>query len=451
MRTDLRDKKEKIRAVAVRLAEQMKHHISMYEERHRAMESELKQMGESLDKRQRAAEAEQTRGLEEMDRDVREGFVKVSECMDALEVELEDKNRLFQEKLREAITSVNDVLGKEGRAWRNQIREISLINEMHQHIILESFQNSNAHIDNLEKCLADLSEELSVNFGTVQAKMVEIRAEFNTASLISKIQTNLRFTGVTDSLDKLRKVRARDLKQIVQRIDRERTDAMQLINPVRMRVNKLGTDLGECQERIASLGERLETGTGGLRREMETVLGEMNRARDRNEQLEKEVRVHLEDQERLMREYQEEIGQNKEEVLKQFDQKCSELEEIEQKRVEETKRLIIEESLRIRENLQAQNHSVWERLVASESAEQEDFMMSLMKQNQANFFSFLVGPEDIYKVPRNDLEGTKKEWLTKDRFNGNIDEQRKEPSPRSSPQNSRESNLTNNDASDSIN
>ena len=261
MRGDLKDKKEKIRTVAVRLAEQMKHHILMYEERHHAMDKELKQMSENLDKKQKSAENEMIRSLDEMDKDVKEGFVKVGNCLESLESEVEEKNRLFQEKMREAMKSVQDILNKEGRAWRNQIREISLINEMHQHIILESFQNSNGHIENLEKCFSDLNEELTRNFEFVEDTIVKMRAEFNTAGLIAKIQTNLRFGGMTSSLDKLKKGWIRDVKKMKTRIDVERSNAMSLINPMKMHINKIRGELGECEKKIDFIDEGLKTST----------------------------------------------------------------------------------------------------------------------------------------------------------------------------------------------
>ena len=428
MRVDLKDKKDKIRIVAVRLAEQMKHHILMYEERHIAMDKELKQVADNLDKKQKSAEKEMMQSIEEMDKDITDGFVKVGECVDNLQQQMENKNKLFEDKMREAITSVNDILSKEGTAWRNQIREISLINEMHQHIILESFQNSNGHIDNLEKCLSDLSEELMENFKTVEERIVQIRAEFNTTGLISKIQGNMRFKGMSNEMEKIRKGWRRDTKRIEGRIDEERTNAMGMINPMKMVINKLKNDMIENEKKVDTIKGEMEKGTGGLREEMQKVQDDINTINTKNNGLKEEMEKHMRDQDKLLKEYKEGMESNRIDIVKEFNDKCDELQKIDEHRVTETKRLIQEEGKRLKENIHAQNHSIWERLVIKESSDKEDFLVDLMKQNQANFFSFLVGPEDKYKIPHNDLDGTKKEWDQKERDNGRVDVKQMESS-----------------------
>ena len=328
MRGDLKDKKEKIRIVAVRLAEQMKHHIQMYEERHQAMDRELKQMSQNLHKKQKSAETEVMRSLEEMDKDVQEGFVKVGTCLESLEKEVEDKNKLFQDKMREAMKSVQDVLGKEGRAWRNQIREISLINEMHQHIILESFQSSNGHIENLEKCLADLNEELISNFNFVEETMVKMRAEVNTSNLILKIQTNLRFSGMTSSLDKLKKTWNKDVKKIKTKIDVERSNAMSQINPMKMQINKVRNELGQFEKKVDLVDKEMKKGTGGLRKEIQIMTQEVKEITKKNQVLKGEVQEHIQDQTRLLKEYKEEMDKDKQDILKEFKQKQKEMEDM---------------------------------------------------------------------------------------------------------------------------
>lgn len=441
MRIDLKDKKEKIRTVAVRLAEQMKHHIVMYEERHQAMDKELRRMSDNLDQKQHAAETEMIRSLEEMDRDVQGGFTKVGSFLNSLEKEMEEKNKLFEEKIREAMKSVQEVLKKEGKTWRNQIREISLINEMHQHIILKSFQNSNGHIENLEKCLEDLSEELATNFKVVEDQMVEMRAEFNTTSLITKIQSNLRFTNMSGVVEKVKKTMNREVKKMEKRVDSERTVAMNMINPMKMHIKKLIGDLNTCQKNIGSVEKEMQKGTGGMRSQIEEINSLVKEIDERNNLFTEEVKGHMGDQDRLLEEHKEVMQSDKTEILEEFEKKKAELEDLDEERKAHIEKLIDQASGRIKENIHAQNHSIWERLVLSEGSKNDDFMLDLMKQNQANFFSFLVGPEDLYKVPQNELEGTKKEWEKKKRNTVNLSPDQSEISNQVSDQSASQNDI----------
>ena len=95
--------------------------------------------------------------------------------------------------------------------------------------------------------------------------------------------------------------------------------------------------------------------------------------------LKTEVKGHIEDQARLLKEYKEEMVKDKTDILNEFDEKKKEMENIEIKRKEETKKLINDESLRIKENIQARNHSNWERLIVTEGTKNEDFFRKMLR------------------------------------------------------------------------
>lgn len=261
MKRNLKLKKDKMDIVSLTMAEQMQRHQTSSTEKLETMSKILEDTRHFLLKRQAQLETRVDEGLSEMDKDVQEGFVRVEEYLSKLEEETTEKSKLVEEKVKSICWNTQSVVTKEGQAWRRQIREISLINEMHQHVMLQSFQDSNFAVENLEKGLAELSLELAANFSRLDEQMREHIALSNTEQLMAKVQLNLRFGAVGKICDGLRRDRKKAVKELGRVMDEKTVEVMKMMDPVRLQVKQTGFRQMEIKRQLES---EIETRKGDV-------------------------------------------------------------------------------------------------------------------------------------------------------------------------------------------
>lgn len=275
MNRNLKLKKNKMDIVSLTMAEQMQRHQSSSDEKLESMSRILEDARESLVRRQGQLETRVEEGLGEMDKDVQEGFARVEDYLSRLEEEMGAKTKLVEEKVKSICWNTQSVVTKEGQAWRRQIREISLINEMHQHVILQSFQDSHFAVDNLEKGMAELSQELADNFGRLDQQVREHVAMSNTEQLMAKVQLNLRFEAVGREYEGLKRENKKTVRGLERRMDQKTKEVMQVMDPVRMQLKQTGFRQMEIKKQLEA--------------EVDTRKGEVTGVRESISKLEEEA------------------------------------------------------------------------------------------------------------------------------------------------------------------
>lgn len=116
-------------------------------------------------------------------------------------------------------------------------------------------------------------------------------------------------------------------------------------------------------------------------------------------------------QDETLQQTRTEISEQQKKILHDLEAKKQQITESQSTQEERLTQELETRLTSLKKELETKNHQLWEAFVRTDGGKQEnqeeEVLVQLMKGNQANFFSFLAGGQDLFEMPRNDLVGAK--------------------------------------------